>query len=215
MSRMPFAAPETVDINALLGQMKDRRRDSLYDRLQLKAGTRMPAQLRFFQVPVGQPDAYNPVHVRGYNDTNMWTAGSLPAPHEFIVQRFLMLFQPWMNPGDRDALLGAYHWQFQVLSKIIARQPGIVGSAEGKPDDLLENFGQGTWLNNDGDRRNDSTSVLHRVAPGIAWEASEACARFIPALAWFGVELSGEPFRLQSDLDMYVMLDGMRDCEVQ
>jgi hypothetical protein len=204
----------TLDINLLLGQMVNRRHDALYDRVRLRAGDHMPDRIRCFQRPVGAPDEFTPARLKDFADTNMYQASQLPAPHEMIVSRFLYLFQPWAGDIDRDFFLENYHWQLQVQEKILARQPVLLGAATGTPESVMDNFGKGTWLNDKGSRADDSESVIHRVGKGIAWDISEF-AVFVPSLVYLCLELQGEPFQLQSDFDMYVMLDGVRDWPVQ
>lgn len=210
----PVRPRPALDINAVLAGMVDRRHDALYDRVRLRAGDRMPARIRCFQRPVGTPDEFTPSRPKDFADTNMWQAGQLPAPHELIATGFLYLFQPWTGEADRDQFLQNYHWQFQLMEKVKARQPVLLGAATGTPEAVMDNFGKGTWLNDKGSRADDSESVIHRIGKGIAWDIHDF-AVYIPPLCYFCLTLEGEPFQLTQDFDMYVMLDGVRDFPVQ
>ena len=63
---------------------------SLYDFQSYATGGQ--TQLNFFQVPVGQSS-------KTLSDTNMETAGSLPAPKNFLVQGIEIHFFPNVLPG--------------------------------------------------------------------------------------------------------------------
>ena len=52
MSKSKIGTPQ-IDMNVLLANMVDRRRQGLYDRVRLKAGETMPASLMRFCIPVG------------------------------------------------------------------------------------------------------------------------------------------------------------------
>ena len=212
-------APEApkLDINSMIAHMTDRRRDSLYDRVHLKAGTMLPHVITCFQVPVGRYDDFDRSHIRTYVDTNMHQSGMLPAPHDMLVRRVLHLFQPSCSEAARNAFLAAYQWDFRIMERSFNRGPALVSAAVGTPDMVIENFGKGSWLNDKGDRADDSASKMESLGRGIAWDLVdvEDYRKYIPPLVYFAVELRGEPFELPGDLDFYVMLDGLRDWPVQ
>ena len=206
-----------VDINSMLGSIMDRRRDTLYDRVRLPGGTVLPSTIVCFQVPVGRADLFDPLHVRTYVDTNMHSAGQLNAPHDMIVRRVLHLFQPSCSEVTRNAFLAAYQWDFRLMEKAVNREPALVSAAVGTPDMVIENFGKGSWLNDKGNRADDSASKMESLGRGVAWDLVdlEDYRKYIPPLMYFAVELRGQPFQLPGDLDFYVMLDGLRDYPVQ
>jgi hypothetical protein len=204
-----------MDIDSLLSKVVDRRRDALYDRVWLRAGSFMPSIMWCFQVPVGRNDPFRPSHVKDFVDTNMWASGQLNVPHDFIVRRFLFLFQPSTAEADRNAVLAAYKWDFKILEKVMNQEPVLVSAASGKPENLIENFGKGSWLDDKGNRENDSLSKIEKLGVGICWDLGEGYEKYLPSLLQFAVILQGQPFELQADLDFYVMIDGLRDWAVQ
>ena len=192
----------------------DRRRDALYDRVRLRAGQWTPCNFPLFCVPVGQPDPLDMPRVKYFNDTNMVMAGMLPGPHDMIISRHLLLFQPTTSEVDRNCFVESYGWQFTIMRKVIDQQPGLVGAAVGEVDEVMENFGKGSWMDDTGPRQNDSISRVSRVAKGLTYDLGDFC-RYLPPQCTFTFLVAGDPFQLQADFDMYVMLDGLRDVPLQ
>ena len=110
--------------------MEDRQRGSIYDRLQVQAGTKLSERIVLFENPVGLD--------RSFVDTNMLLSGRLPAPLDMIIERFLFVFQPTAIQPDIDAFLASYNWEFQILDKIYQREPLVRCSVVGKPEDLIQ-----------------------------------------------------------------------------
>jgi hypothetical protein len=187
----------------LYGSMVDRRRDAIYDRIRLRAGHRAPSKMRFFRIPVGIESDWT--ETKTYADTNMVVSGMLPPPHDAVVQRFLLLFQPSSSEVDRNALVANYAWEFGLLQKVMQRQPALVAAAVGEPEMVLENFGKGSWMNSP---EQASTSRPEVLGWQCWWDLKNSPI-YIPPLAPFRVELTGEPFTIQNDLD------GTRDYPVQ
>ena len=80
----PAAAKKRYQVNQ--PNTREGIRQSLYDyQTYAQAGQ---SQIKFFQTPVGQSN-------RTKADTNMLSAGSLPAPQSFLVQSI----QIWFEPG--------------------------------------------------------------------------------------------------------------------
>lgn len=202
-------APPRLDINALLGNIVDQRRDSLYDRVRLKAGASLPSTITCFQVPIGCPDQFDSSHVKTHADTNMYSGGQLEPPYDIIVRRFLFLFQPSVSEPDRNAVLANYHWEFRILEKIMARQPVLACAATGQPESLIENFGKSVF------DEEHPISNIDKLGEGVCWDLGMDHCKYIPPLVSFAVTLQGERFRLKADIDFYVMLDGLRDFPVQ
>jgi hypothetical protein len=66
-----------------------------------------------------------------------------------------------------------------------------------------------------GDRANDSTSRVETLGKRYWWDLGEY-AYFLPSMVYFPFCMRTDaPFRLQSDLDLYAVLDGLRDYAVQ
>jgi len=206
-----------VDINAMVSNLADRRHDTLYDRVRLKAGTITPHLITCFQVPVAQFDPFDSKHIRTYVDTNMLQSGMLPPPHDMLVRRVIHLFQPSCSETARNSFLASYQWDLRVMEKVFSREPALVSAAVGTPDMVIENFGKGSWLNDKGDRADDSASKMESLGRGVAWDLLdvEDYRKYLPPMMYFAVELRGQPFELPGDLDFYVMLDGLRDWPVR
>lgn len=215
-------SPE-LPLSSIISDMVDRRRDALYDRVQLEAGQRFPSLLKMFGTPVGQTDALTG-RIKTWADTNMECAHQLYAPSDMIARRFVMLFQPEVSAVDRSHLLGRYVWSLRVMDKFMQREPLLTIAMEGKPEQLVPNFRQSGPVKA-GAGWNDGIQPL---GIGVAWDLSEydygTCATcshsgdfrcYIPALMYFNITLEGEGFQVESDLDFYMFIDGLRDWPVQ
>ena len=214
-SRGAKQPPSLIDFNALIGGMVDRQRDALYDRVRLRHET--PHLITCFQSPVAFPDPFNLNRIKTFADTNMTAIGVLNPPHDMIARRILFLFQPSCLPEDRAAFLGSYNWTLKLLERTKQREPVLVAAASGTPEAVIQNFGKGSWLDDKGDRVNDSTSLIEKLGDGIAWDLArdQELSIFIPPLLYFSVVLEGTPVPLAGELDFYVMIDGARDWAVQ
>ena len=187
---LPIAPSRSLlDVNSIIKNMRDRGRGSLYDHVRLKAGSLMPDWHYGFQVPVGQvdPDSCTP---KTFSDTNMLSGGMMHPPYDMLVQRFLFLLHPSVLAEDRDALLSDYAWEFTVMEKVKVRQPLLVGSATGTSETCVDGFGERTCYD------------------------LEQFPIYLPPLVHFGVSLRGKSFQLKGDLDLRVILDGLRDYPV-
>lgn len=198
---------DEVDINTLIGHMVDRRRDAIYDRVRLKAGLVVPLVLKCFQVPVGQADPFDSLHVRTFADTNMLCSGQLAPPYDMVVQRILFLFQPTCSERDRNRMAADYWWDFKLQEKSQNRHPMLVSAAVGKPEDIIKNFGKTPTI------PEPPVSNIDLLGEGVCWDLKDR-ARYIPPLVQFTLLIQGQPFQLKADLDFYVFLDGLRDYPV-
>jgi hypothetical protein len=145
----------------------------------------------------------------------MFGGGFLPAPNDMIIRRFLFLFQPGCAPSDIQGWLANYQWDFKLMQKTLQREPMLVSAAVGRPENLIENFGKGSWQNPLGDRADDSSSLVHRLGEGIAWDLGQDGLIYLPPQCQFELTLAGESFQLKSDLDFYVLTHGLRDFPIQ
>jgi hypothetical protein len=194
--------PAPPDIDTMLGQVVDRRRDGLYDRVRLPAGDPTPREIACFQVPVGHLAVDG--KVRTYSDTNLFGQGSqLPVPIELIIRRFLFVFQPSNDPADVNAFLASYVWGYWLLQKRLQQAPVLQAAVKGEMKDLVRNFGA-----------EDCKGTIERLAVPFSYNLGDS-AIFLPPLCFFVVKLEGEPIRLRRDLDFYVILDGTMDWPVQ
>ena len=213
MSKSEIGTPQ-IDMNVLLANMVDRRRQGLYDRVRLKAGEMMPASLMRFCIPVG---GFDPLvgRVKTFADTNMMASRQLNAPFDMIVSRILFLFQPTCNPVDRDAILARYAFEFSIIVKVFVRQPTAAGAAEGDIEKAFDNFGRGSQLDENSRPEDAPFFAINRICDEAGWNLGKLGSKYIPPLVPFDVTLQGEAFPLQSDLDFYIILDGLMDFPVQ
>jgi hypothetical protein len=179
----------------VLGDIFDRRRNGLYDRVLLKAGVKTPGEIVCFQRCVDQ--------FTSWTETNMVYPGQLAAPQDAIVVRFLFLFQPVCADEDVAAFLRGYSWEFQVLQKIMQREPVLVCAVKGDMADLIEGFG-----------KDDCNGTVRPYARPYSFFLGPS-AIYLPPLYQFKLRIQGEPFTPKSDLDFYPILDGTIDRPVQ
>jgi len=205
----PKKAMETrVDVGSLISNMVDRRKDALYDRVRLKKGQETQQSFTLFEIPLGQPDQFDG-HMKTLVDTNMRSAGMLCRPYDMILMRFLFMFQPSVPEETRNAFIAGYQWTFQILEKYVDRQPLVLASVVGKPEDIIENWG----------KLDETVSNIEKLGNGVAWDLTGGDGNnyyhYIPPLVQFRLLLEGSPFILDSDLDFYAFLDGVRDFPLQ
>lgn len=184
-----------LDINSLIGQMVDRHRDGLYDRVSLAAGVPTPRVIECFQKGVG-PD-------KSWIDTNMEGHGQLNAPFDIIVNRFLMVFHPGGSWADELLFLRNYTWELWVLRKCLQRHFLLEFSVKGNIADVIRKFGS-----------EDCKGTLERFVVPYAYNLCDL-SRYIPPLTAFKVCLVGEPFIPKQGMELYSVLDGSVDWPVQ
>jgi len=187
-----------------LKTMVDRRRGSIYDRIQYLAGQVSLETIRCFERPVG-PD-------RDFTDTNMLTACMFPAPQDILIQRIVLLFQPTVTESDRNRFLAAYHWELSIIEKTMYREPVLRCSLIAKPEDFVPDFGK-VRIGPNGERLEGEGSKLVEIGNHACWELEEY-QTYIPPIAPFKMLLCGSPVKYEADFDMYVMVEGLRDYGV-
>ena len=191
---------EKTEVAIPLHSMEDRQRGSIYDRLQVQAGTKLSERIVLFENPVGLD--------RSFVDTNMLLSGQLPARLDMIIERFLFVFQPTVIQPDIDVFLASYNWEFQILDKIYQREPLVRCSVVGKPEDLIPNFGK---LRKGLEGEN---STLRQLGRHVCWELGRERLYVLPLIP-FRLILSGIPFEVAFDFDFYAMCEGLRGYPVQ
>ncbi len=115
---IPVTASGAVDINALIGQMVDRRKTYVFDTYTLIPGGTVPSTpIQFFRTPIGQPDPYNSSNVKTELDTNMRSAGFFNPPYDMIVNNlgFLFLFNNDLYDIEQFMQMGWF--DFKILEK--------------------------------------------------------------------------------------------------
>lgn len=121
-----------IDINALIGQMVDRRKTYVYDTYKLAPAAIVPTSpIRFFQTPLGQPDPYNGNQVKTELETNMTSAGFFNPPYDMIVNNLGFLFLPGARLFDMQQIINMGWFEFKILEKrmwmgnVLRHPPGM------------------------------------------------------------------------------------------
>lgn len=115
---IPVNSRGQLDINALIGQMVDRRKTYVYDTLKLAPGAVVASTpYRFFQTPIGQGDPYNGNLTKTELETNMRSAGMFNPPYDMIINNigFLFLFDNRLFDITQIVKLGWF--EFKILEK--------------------------------------------------------------------------------------------------
>ena len=187
---------------AALPGVLDVRDHVLYDRVRVPAGEWMPKWHPMFSSPVGynRPGSWD---FKTLLDTNMHTAGHLNPPMEFSIERIVFLFNPGMAEADRNALCSNFYFEFQLDQKILVRGPLVRGAAEGVPRTYLDNFGRTAVPKRTGKRLGEELAVVLRKPIHL------------PSLAYWALNLHGEPFQAAADMEFYAMFDGLGVFAVQ
>lgn len=112
------AGQPTIDINALVGQLVDQRKDYVYDTLTLAPGATVTSQpYRLFQVPIGQPDPYNGNQTKTEIETNMRSQGQFSAPYDFILNNLGFYFVVGTDVFDIGTICNMSWFEFKILQK--------------------------------------------------------------------------------------------------
>ncbi len=145
---IPVTPSGAVDINALIGQMVDRRKTYVYDTLTLVPGTTVTSTpYRFFQTPIGQQDPYNGTNVKTELDTNMRSPGQFNPPYDMIVNNLGFLFLFNNDLYDIQQVMQMGWFEFKILEKTmwmghLWRHPpgaGLIGASTATSQQVWNN----------------------------------------------------------------------------
>ena len=115
---IPMSPSGNIDINALVGQLVDQRKDYVYDTLTLAPGATVTSQpYRMFQVPIGQADPYNGSQTKTEQETNMRSTGQFSAPYDFILNNLGFYFLVGANLFDIATICNMGWFEFKILQK--------------------------------------------------------------------------------------------------
>lgn len=115
---LPFTPQGQLDINALIGQMVDRRKTYVYDTLKLAPGATMASTpYRFFQNPIGQGDPYNGNITKTEMETNMRSAGMFNPPYDMIINNLGFFFVIGNRLFDIAQIMTLGWFEFKILEK--------------------------------------------------------------------------------------------------
>ncbi len=137
-----------IDINALVGQLVDQRKDYVYDTKTLPPGyTFTGTPLRFFQVPIGQQDPDNGNIVKTEQETNMRSQGQFSPPYDFIMNNLGFYVCVGAELFDISTIFNLTRFEFKILQKIqfqghLQRHPSGMGVSG-----MSTATGQQNWIN--------------------------------------------------------------------
>src|SRR5271157_2221332 len=112
--------PQTgqLDINALIGQMVDRRKTYYYDTLKLAPGSTVNnTPYQFFANPIGTPDPYNGNIVKTDLETNMTSPRMFNPPYDCIVNNLGFYFAVGTRLFDMEQIMNFAWFEFKILEK--------------------------------------------------------------------------------------------------
>src|SRR5437870_4924662 len=175
---LPFLPDGSLNINALVGQLVDQRKDYIYDTKTLAPGfTFASTPLRFFQVPISQQDPDNGNIVKTEQETNMRSAGQFSAPYDFIMNNLGFYVCIGADLFDISTLFNMTWFEFKILQKQqfmghLQRHPAGMGISGHSTKS-----GQQNWVNGG-------------VNPKDIWWFGD-WRKYIPPLTSFGLNLYG------------------------
>lgn len=115
---IPMTNAGNIDINALVGQLVDQRKDYVYDTLTLAPGATVTSQpYRMFQVPIGQQDPYNGSQTKTEQETNMRSTGQFSAPYDFILNNLGFYVLAGADIFDISTVFNMGWFEFKILQK--------------------------------------------------------------------------------------------------
>ena len=145
-----------LDINALIGQMVDRRKSYYFDTLKLPPGTQLSSTpYQFFSNAKGQPDPYNGNSVKTELETNVLSPNMFTPPYDLIL--FNLGFLVFGNLFDIQTLVKMTWFEFKIFEKTqfmgnVLRHPsgmGIQGSSTKTNEAFWNNgnaFPDAVWM---------------------------------------------------------------------
>jgi len=106
-----------LDINALIGQMVDRRKWYFYDVLKLAPGTTVANQYSFFNVPLRNPDPNTNTVAKTELETNIRTGGLFNPPYDLILNNLGFYFVAGNLLYDITQVVNYSWFEFKILEK--------------------------------------------------------------------------------------------------
>ena len=106
-----------LDINALIGQMVDRRKWYYYDTLKLAPGATVSNQYSFFNVALRQPDPNANNQPKTELETNMKSAGMFNPPYDLLMYNLGFYFLIGNNFYDILQVVNYAWFEFKILEK--------------------------------------------------------------------------------------------------
>ena len=115
---IPVTSTGSVDINALVGQIVDRRKYYFYDTLKIAPGATVSSTpYMLFKNPIGQGDPYNGNITKTELDTNMTDSGKFNPPYDLILNNLGFYFLIGNNLYDIAQIVNYAWFEFKILEK--------------------------------------------------------------------------------------------------
>lgn len=112
------AATGAVDINAVIGQMVDRRKTYYYDTLKFAPGATVVSQpYQMFKNQIGTADQYNGSQTKTEVETNMTSSGMFNPPYDCIVNNLGFKFAEDNLIFDITQIVKLCFFEFKILEK--------------------------------------------------------------------------------------------------
>jgi hypothetical protein len=106
-----------LDINALIGQMVDRRKWYFYDVVKIAAGATVNNQYSFFNVALRQPDPNAANNPKTELETNMRSNGMFNPPYDLILNNLGFYFVAGNLLYDITQIVNWAWFEFKILEK--------------------------------------------------------------------------------------------------
>ena len=145
---IPVTPSGQIDINSLIGQLVDQRKDYVYDTLTFAPGATVTSQpYRLFQVPIGQADPYNGSQTKTEQETNMRSQGQFSAPYDFVLNNLGFYVLAGAELFDISTLFNMGWFEFKILQKTmfmghLQRHPSGMGISG-----MSTQTAQQNWMN--------------------------------------------------------------------
>ena len=115
---IPTTSNGQLDINALVGQIVDRRKYYFYDTLKLAPGATVSSTpYMLFKNPVGSGDPYNGNLTKTELETNMTDSGKFNPPYDLILNNIGFYFLVGNDLYDISQIVNYCWFEFKILEK--------------------------------------------------------------------------------------------------
>jgi hypothetical protein len=122
----PLVGGQNVDMNSLLGNIKDAVTGNYYSTIKLAPGTALADFYNFFNAGLGQADTYplgtvaGPPPILTKVETNVFVASGfgLTPPYDIVIDSIGLYVHPMTIKADMDILTLYSYFEFSILSKV-------------------------------------------------------------------------------------------------
>ena len=148
--QIPVTSSGALDINALVGQIVDRRKYYFYDTLKIAPGATVSSTpYMLFKNPIGAGDPYNGNITKTELETNMTDSGKFNPPYDLILNNIGFYFLVGNTLYDIQQIVNYAWFEFKILEKRMFmghlwRHPAGAGITGLSTRTAQENFVNGT-----------------------------------------------------------------------